>query len=258
MSKKYSKKQVEERFGSMAQDYVNSTSHSKGEDLELLVQMANPKPEWNMVDVATGGGHTALRFAPLVKRVVATDISIKMLNAAKTFIKGQGIDNVEFKVSDSEHLPFEADQFDLLTCRIAVHHFPNAQAFIKESHRVLKKSGLFLLQDHLLPENSSAGKSIDEFERLRDPSHIRGFSKQEWMRQIENAGLTVKNTLEVKKRHELIPWAKRQKCSDQTIKELIKMVQNARDEIVNWLEPANLLDDSISFVNHHLLVLAEK
>jgi len=72
----------QERFGRFAQAYVTSQAHAQGNDLDRLTELAQPEPDWIALDIATGGGHTALRFAPLVERVFATDITPKMLHAA--------------------------------------------------------------------------------------------------------------------------------------------------------------------------------
>src|SRR6476469_6894089 len=123
MSDSEVKAQAQERFGKFAQGYVESKGHASGDDLARLIELVQPQPDWLMLDVATGGGHTALKFAPLVKKVVALDLTPQMLEAAEKFITSKGVTNVEFKQGDAENLPFEANTFDLVTCRIAPHNF---------------------------------------------------------------------------------------------------------------------------------------
>ena len=79
-----------QRFGRFAKGYVTSKSHARGVELDRLIEIAQPQSSWIVLDIATGGGHTALKFAPFVRRVVATDISSKMLTAARTFISRSG------------------------------------------------------------------------------------------------------------------------------------------------------------------------
>src|SRR4051812_30238835 len=71
------------QFGPVAQAYVTSTRHAEGADLQRLVELAAPRGNERMVDIATGGGHTALRFAPHVASVVAFDLTASMLKAAR-------------------------------------------------------------------------------------------------------------------------------------------------------------------------------
>ena len=153
---KDSKALSEERYSQYAQGYVSSQSHAKGYDLDRLVEIAKPQPTWKMLDIATGGGHTALKFAPLVKSVIASDLTEKMLTAAEAHIQEKGAVNVSFKIADAEDLPFENTRFDLVTCRIAPHHFPDVQKFTQEAARVLKPGGFLLVQDHVLPEDQKA------------------------------------------------------------------------------------------------------
>jgi len=84
-----------QRFGRFAKGYVTSKSHARGAELDRLIEIAQPQSDWIVLDIATGGGHTALKFAPYVRRVVATDISSKMLTAARIFISRAGTENVK-------------------------------------------------------------------------------------------------------------------------------------------------------------------
>src|SRR5690349_21403901 len=99
------KAQAQARFGQFAQGYVESKSHASGEDLERLVELAALKSSSCVLDIATGGGHTALKMEG-AKTVIAADLTPKMLQAARTFIQTQGIYNVEYVASDAERLAF--------------------------------------------------------------------------------------------------------------------------------------------------------
>ncbi len=246
------------RFGQFAQGYVASQSHAKGYDLDRLVEIAKPQVEWQALDVATGGGHTALKFAPLVSRVIATDITPEMLSAAEKFIRDQGVTNVAFEPADAEDLPFAGSTFDLVTCRIAPHHFPDCAGFIRQGNRVLKPGGLLLVQDHVLPEDQTAARYIDRFERLRDPSHNRAFSQLEWERMYEEAGLKVTHREEITKRHQLLPWAERQGCSLETIHQLQRLLLEAAPIAADWLQVEGSDLPGMSFVNHHILIAGQK
>lgn len=248
----------QQRFGKYADSYVSSQTHAKGEDLKILLKMADPQKHWKVLDVATGGGHTALLFAPYVDQVVATDISEKMLEAARGNITAQDTVNVSFEVSEAENLKFDTDKFDLVSCRIASHHFPNCQSFIKEANRVLKTGGILLLQDHYLPESEADGIAIDNFERLRDPSHNKAFSKSAWLTMFEAEGFQVMDTQEVIKQHKFFPWADRQGCSDQIKAELIKILRESSPVIKEWLQPHGLGTADPVFSNRHLIIKGKK
>lgn len=252
------KSRSQERFGQFAERYVTSQSHAKGSDLDRLFEIANPQADWLVLDVATGGGHTALKFAPHVQSVIASDLTFKMLAAAKEFIRGKAGRNVTFELAEAEHLPFASDRFDLVTCRIAPHHFSDCAGFIREGQRVLKEGGMLLVQDHLLPEDQTAARLIDAFERLRDPSHQRAFSRSEWVGMFEQGGLQVVHTQEILKRHDLLPWAGRQGCSAETLAQLREMIKTAPPPAADWFEGEALDTLEASFCNHHLLIAGRR
>ncbi len=130
--------------------------------------------------MATGGGHTALKFAPHVAHVTASDITPAMLDAAEKYLTGKGVSNVTFKRVAAEAMPFDDASFDLVTCRTAPHHFDDAALFVQEAARVLKPGGVLLVQDHLVPDDVAAARYIEAYEKLRDPSHNQAFAEAEW------------------------------------------------------------------------------
>ena len=136
------KNRVREQFGRVAEGYVRDRGFAGGDDLIEAVQLLQPTPEDDMLDVACGGGHTALYFAPLVRSVVASDLTMQMLKRAQEYIGEEGrVENVTFREADAEDLPFPAGSFTLLTCRIAPHHFPDVPRALQEFHRVLRAGG---------------------------------------------------------------------------------------------------------------------
>jgi ubiquinone/menaquinone biosynthesis C-methylase UbiE len=249
---------VQERFGDFAQGYVTSITHARGEELDWLVSIAGPQPDWNVLDVATGGGHTALKFAPFVARVVATDITPQMLEMAEAFIASNGIGNVTYKFADAENLPFDDGTFDLVTCRIAPHHFCDCPRFVREGARVLKAGGLLLVQDHVLPEDEETARYVDAFEKLRDPSHQRAFAASEWQAMMDSAGLKVEHSEQVIKHHGFSSWTQRQGCTPATVEHLSQMAFDAPAPVVEWMQPRGFGTPDASFVNHHIIIAGRK
>ncbi len=246
------------RYSRFAAGYVQSETHAKGHELERLLALAKPQNDWTVLDVATGGGHTALAFAPLVARVVATDLTEKMLAAAEAHLSGRGVINVEFQRADAEDLPFADVSFDLVTCRIAAHHFPHPQRFVGEAARALKPSGLLLIQDHVLPEDEVTARAVDDFERLRDPSHARAFSEPEWRAMIASAGLEIEHVEWVVKRHGFRSWAERQGNDAATVRALSDMMEAMPPAARDWLDPHDWGSEGATFVNRHLIVAGRK
>lgn len=253
------KAQAQARFGQYAQGYVESKSHAGGEDLERMVALAEPQPDWLAMDVATGGGHTGLRFAPLVGQIIAFDLTPKMLQAARTFAKEQGVNNVKYAAGDAENLPFLSNTFDLITCRIAPHHFPDCFRFIQECARALKPGGRLLIEDHLAPEDDRAARYVDSFERLRDPSHVRGYAAYEWRGMFLDAELTVLQDEHLtKKGGKMVPWAERQGCSPDVIERLHILLAQAPAAVAEWMNPTCAGTPDAAFDHHYIIILGQK
>jgi ubiquinone/menaquinone biosynthesis C-methylase UbiE len=105
-----------------------------------MITWLNPESNWWVLDVAICGGHVAKTISPYVYHVCATDLTKKMLEAARSHVSLDRL-NVSYIEADAEKLPFLDQTVDLVICRIAVHHFPNPKVFLQETARVLKKNG---------------------------------------------------------------------------------------------------------------------
>jgi ubiquinone/menaquinone biosynthesis C-methylase UbiE len=190
--------------------------------------------------------------------VIATDIALKMLQAAEAFILDRGIKNVTFNFADAENLPFKEGAFDLVTCRIAPHHFPDCYSFIKQSVRVLKTGGTLLVQDHVLPGDERAGLYLEKFEKLRDPSHHQAYTQAEWVKMFQTAGLKVAHTEQIIKRHGFLSWVQRQECSPETIEHLVSLVRKAPQTVTDWLQPYRFETPQAAFLGHHIIITGRK
>jgi ubiquinone/menaquinone biosynthesis C-methylase UbiE len=196
-----SKQQIQQQFGRAAADYATSGVHAQGYSLNRLIELTQPQSDWHVLDVATGAGHTALAFAPHVAQVVASDITAEMLAEAARLAQERGFTNFITETAVADSLPFDDASFDLVTCRLAAHHFPDQAAFVAEAARVLRPGGLLALVDNVVPGSRlrgkkanieiEAGRYINAYEKLRDPSHGRCLSLYEWIDLFAGAGFAI-------------------------------------------------------------------
>jgi ubiquinone/menaquinone biosynthesis C-methylase UbiE len=224
LSNEHIKDRVRQQFGGSSAAYATSRTHRSGNDLDRLVALAECRPDVEALDIATGAGHTGKAIAPLVCHVVLSDLTPEMLDTARAEMQAAGIHNVSFRVADAEELQFDDASFDLVTCRIAPHHFPNVQRAAFEVARVLRPGGLFMLIDSTAPDEPELDRFLNELEWRRDGSHVRSCTKPEWLNMLNAAGLDVEQAEDFEKTHDFADWTARSRMTDQE-----------RDELEQWV-----------------------
>jgi SAM-dependent methyltransferase len=168
--------------------YRESEAHREGADLDLFV-------EWSAgartaLDVATGGGHVARRLREAGLEVVTSDPAPGMQPDA---------------VCRAEDLPFADRSFDVVACRVAAHHFENVRAAVAEMARV--SQGLVLVSDNIFVSDEG-----EEADLLRDPTHVRNYTEEEWRVFFADAGLDVEDAVRMVHTVAFEPWLERTGC----------------------------------------------
>lgn len=246
---------VQKKFGQAAADYAASAVHATGPSLSRLTELIEPLPTWRHLDIATGAGHTALAFAPKVAKVTASDITPEMLQQVRKLAKKRGLGNVVTAQAQAGDLPFPDTSYHLVTCRLAAHHFPNPQAFVREATRVLIPGGTFALVDNVSPSDEDLAARYNAFEKLRDPSHGRALALAEWTELIEEAGLKLVSSEVMDQDIPFGPWVERMRCTDATVTRLKEMLES--EPLRELLRPRETAD-GLTFTLREAIVLARK
>ena len=176
-----------------AQAYRESPLHREGEDLDLIVEWAEPGPARAALDVATGGGHVARRLREAGCLVVSCDPAPGMEPDV---------------ICRAEELPFADGSFEVVVTRIAAHHFDDVGAATREMARVSRE--LVLVEDTLYES-----EVVEEAERLHDPTHVRSYGEEEWRSFLAAAGLEVENVTLVEREQPLEAWLARTGCEGE-------------------------------------------
>jgi ubiquinone/menaquinone biosynthesis C-methylase UbiE len=170
-----------------ADAFRESPTHREGPDLDRLVEWCEPGRGVKVLDVATGGGHVARRLREEGCTVVTVDPAPGMRPDV---------------VAPAESLPFEDGSFDVVTCRIAAHHFQDTGQAVAEMARVTQK--LVVIEDNVFLD-----EHVEEAERLRDPTHVKCYSEQEWKDLLTTAGLEVEQVERFERHPVLEDWLER-------------------------------------------------
>ena len=172
-----------------AASYLESDAHRAGADLDLLVTWAAGAA--TALDVATGGGHVARRLRESGVRVVTCDPA-----------PGMGPD----VICRAEELPFADSSFDVVTCRTAAHHFADPAAAVAEMARVARHRVLIV-------DTLNMGDAAEQAEKLRDPSHVRNYSLEEWRAFLAAAGLDLEEEVVLPHEIDFPSWLERTACT---------------------------------------------
>ncbi len=258
---------VQTQFGANAEKYATSAVHAKGASLARLVELTAPQPDWQVLDVATAAGHTAFAFAPHVEWVTAVDITPEMLTVATEEAAKRQIENITLQLGNAEALPFEDESFDLVTCRIAPHHFNDIDQFLREAARVLRSGGTLAVVDNVVPGSyrrgkkarlqRQAGEYVNAFEKLRDPSHRRCLGVWEWKTAVKQANLTLTHTETAPKTMNFHRWAARMNVSAANTTRLQAMLLQAPEPVAAFLTP-QVSSDRIEFCLTEAILIGKK
>lgn len=261
------KRSVQSQFGLNAAAYAVSDIHAKGTSLRRLVELTKPQSSWCVLDLATGPGHTAHIFAPTVDHVVALDLSLEMLDKLRELSAARGFSNELPVLGAVGFLPFPSSYFDLVTCRLAAHHFPDVGRFMADVFRVLRKGGLFGLGDNvvlgskrsgkLATIQNRAGKYINAFDKLRDPSHERALTVDEWQQFHYEAGFQIIHEEVNTKTIDFNAWVNRMNVPKDDILRLRAMLLQAPEPVRDYLLPKND-GKSLTFDLHEAIFISRK
>ena len=253
------KNRVREQFGRTASAYVEATHFSGGQDLEEAARLLKPTQEDNLLDVACGGGHLALFFSPLVRQVVASDLTMQMLKKAQEHIAEEGqVDNVIFREADAEDLPFPAGSFTLLTCRIAPHHFPDVPRALSEFHRVLRRGGRMAIIDTLMPTDPEIADFYQTMETMRNPTHIKAYTEEDWAQMVQDAELILHETLVIPIEHDFQAWIKTAGLSRNKAQELNRFFMDAPAKVHDYFKIESFAGEVETFTDQKILIYASR
>ena len=178
---------IVDQFTRQAAQFAASPTARSEEILERILRVAEPKPSDVALDVACGPGVLVCALARHVREARGIDLTPAMLEQARKTQQGKGVENVAWDQGDVSAMPYGDATFDVVTCRFAVHHFPDPLAVVREMRRVCRPGGRIVIADSA----PAAGKAeaFNAMERLRDSSHTRALPVEELTELFRRAGL---------------------------------------------------------------------
>ena len=235
-----------EGFNKSALNYLNSSDHKTGEDLEYVKKYFRKRGFGYHLDIGTATGHFTKSFKSDV--IFGVDTSINMLKIASDTY------GIVPAVGRGEFIPFKEGVFELVTCRIAMHHFENPDLFFKEVSRVLSPKGVFVLVDSIVDVEDAY---LNEIEYFRDNSHIRSYTISEVL-DFNHGVLRLVHFNLFEKNHDFHEWATRLGADKITLSRLEEKFLDLPERIKKLLH-IKIIDGKIkSYTDRKGLFIFEK
>lgn len=251
----------QEQFDRQASHYNSDWNQWSESSLAWLLDHSEARATDRLLDVATGTGFTAFAFAPRVGEVVALDVSNGMLDQARARATASGVLNISWQQAPAEKLPFPDASFDLVTCRVAPHHFNDIRAFVSEVLRVLRSGGRLLVADTSVPDGLPG---VDEWQNrvewLRDRSHVRNYSPSEWSATLHQAGFTIEQVerCDEAKPITLRDWMAKSGCTGDAARQVEQMFRDAPIDARREFSIEQLADGDVAFKWMRVVLAARK
>ncbi|RUM08225.1 ArsR/SmtB family transcription factor [Rhizobium chutanense] len=164
--------------------------HAADEEVDAaVIRLLGSQPIDSLLDLGTGTGRILELLSGLYRRAVGVDASRDMLSVARANLDKSRITKATVRHADILNLPFEGQDFDLVTIHQVLHFFDQPEIAITEAARMLRPGGRLVVID-LAPHT---------LEYLRDEhAHVRlGFSHQAISDWLHRAGLDVEQVVDL-------------------------------------------------------------
>ena len=154
------KVQVRNMFNSISKEYdfLNKII-TFGNDVvwrKKIYHIAKESSPKTILDIATGTADIALELSNIKNvKIIGIDISEKMLKIGdKKILKRNLSSRIQLQKGDAENIDYPENYFDIVTIGFGVRNFENLSRGLKETYRVLKKTGKLIILETSVPNNT--------------------------------------------------------------------------------------------------------
>jgi ubiquinone/menaquinone biosynthesis C-methylase UbiE/biotin operon repressor len=167
----------DELAGKFGKDYVPGRSWKAL--AEALIKVLNYRV---VADLGAGEGTLAQLLAQRAEKVIAVDLSPKMVEFGQNLAVQNELTNLEYRIGDIEDPPIERESLDLAILSQALHHAERPQRALDAAYHLLKPGGRLIVLDLLQ----------HHFEEARELYADRwlGFSESDLAGMLAQAGFT--------------------------------------------------------------------
>ena len=119
-------------------------------------------------------------------KAIGVDMTPQMIEKARKNAREAGIDNVEFRLGEIEHLPIADNSVDVIISNCVINLSPDKPQVFREALRVLKPGGRMLVSDLVLrrPLSPELKNSVEAYVGC-----VSGASmKEDYLQLMRDAG----------------------------------------------------------------------
>lgn len=216
---------IQNSFTIQARNFENSNMNfSKQEYLDYTIRSMELRSTDCVLEAAAGTCACGRSIAPFVKSVFCLDATPAMLTVGEEEAAKSGITNMQFVNGFVEDIPFSNQQFDIVLTRLAFHHFTEIERPFSEMNRVLKHDGKLVVID-MEAAAEELRETEDRIETMRDPSHIKNRSKQEFAYLYEKHGFVLTKSESTAVPVSLKAWLALTNTTEDTGKEITTLME---------------------------------
>ena len=124
-------------------------------DFAIRKTIENINTTSSALEIGCGTGIISFGISDYINKIIAIDISEKMIEVAKNKAVQQNIKNIEFKVADAYQLEYQDCSFDIVLLFNVLHIVKEPDTVLNEVYRVLKPKGVLLTATDCYAEPTS-------------------------------------------------------------------------------------------------------
>lgn len=223
---------VQDQFNPKAEAYLTSQVHQHGPDMlqarQCLTKIADNIT--HAVDIGCGAGHLSYALAEIVKHISAVDASSEMIDLVAKQAKQRNLANLDAIHASVEALPFADNSVDIICSRYSAHHWTQMDKAMQEIKRVLKPDGWIMMIDIQGFIDPVVDTYFQAIEIIRDQSHVRNYSDNEWRAFFTEIGFEVTKHYTYPVRLEISAWLERMHVANARAEVIKQMQQQANSQ----------------------------
>ncbi len=208
------KMKIYEKFWDRIANFYSKQPVADEESYQKKLQQTREyfTPDTEVFEFACGTGSTAIYHAPYVKRILAIDVSSKMIKIAQAKAKEKNIDNVTFEVGSIEDFEAVNESYDVVMAHSILHILKNKDQTIAKTHAMLKPDGIFVSSTICMGDDfiSKAIRfTVSLFSWIGLLPYLNNTSSEQLVNSIKESGFNIEHQWRPKKKSALFLIAKK-------------------------------------------------